>query len=64
MEIIIHPRAGERLSDQIDLANELLKRTDMYIDRVVVHMNGGPKVMKTWMTPKEIRKYVWDGYDG
>ena len=61
MLVILEPRAGDKLSDQIDLANELL--TKDYVNEVQLQMNDGLKFMRTPMDGDQIRKFIWEGYN-
>jgi len=60
MLVKLDPRAGDKLGDQIDLANELL--TKDYVDEVQLQMNDGLKFMRTPMDGDQIRKFIWEGY--
>ena len=61
MLVILEPRAGDKLGDQIDLANELL--TKDYVDEVQLQMNDGTHYMRQPMDGDQIRKFIWEGYD-
>jgi len=60
MLVILEPRAGDKLGDQIDLANELL--TKDYVDEVQLQMNDGTHYMRQPMDGDQIRKFIWEGY--
>ena len=61
MKVILEPNAGDSLSDQIDLANELL--TKDYVHEVQLQMNDGLRFMRTYHSGDEIRKFIWVGYN-
>jgi hypothetical protein len=61
MKVILEPNAGDKYGDQIDLANELLEKG--FVHEVQLQLNDGLKFMRTYHSPDEIRKFIWDGYD-
>jgi len=61
MKVILEPRAGDKLSDQIDLANEIL--TKGYVDEVQLQMHDGLKFMRSPMDEEQIRKFIYKGYN-
>ncbi len=61
MLVKLKPRAGDKLGDQIDLANELLLKD--YVNEVQLQMNDGTHYMRQPMDGDQIRKFIWEGYD-
>jgi hypothetical protein len=61
MKVILEPNAGDSLSNQIDLANELLEKD--YVHEVQLQMNDGLRFMRTYHSGDEIRKFIWAGYN-
>jgi len=61
MRVQLTPSAGERLSVQCDIANQLLERDDVH--EVQLQFNDGLKFMRTVHTEEQLRKFIYPDYE-
>lgn len=64
MLVKLEPRVGEKMSDQIELANFLLYQYPDLVTEVELQLNNGPKYMRHVHDGDAIRKFIWSGYEG
>ena len=61
MLVTLTPGAGERLSVQCDIANELLEKG--IVSEVQLQFNDGLKFMRTYHSEEEIKKFIYPDYE-